>query len=75
MNNADKIRLERVAEQLEVEATTWADGFAGRNPDGSLRWDSKEYEFAHVRYVKLMSHAEFIRDLAAGNMRSFDPCI
>lgn len=54
----------RAAATMEKEAETWADGFASRYQDGSIQWNDKEYDWAHVRYLRLMAGARALRALA-----------
>lgn len=52
------------AKLIEAEAATWADGWAVREKDGSLRWDKPD-EWAHVRWHHLCVAAKNLRSIAA----------
>lgn len=60
----DGRRLLDIANLLEAEAKSWADGFAVAREDGVLEW-TPQYEWAHVRHYKLVRAAEFLRAFAA----------
>lgn len=52
------------AKLIEAEATTWAEGWAVREKDGSLKWDKPD-EWAHVRWHHLCVAAKNLRAIAA----------
>lgn len=62
---SEVVRLPKIADLIEAEAVTWVDGFAVRNDDGSLTWPDAEYDYAHVRFIRLMSAARHLRKIAA----------
>lgn len=55
--------LESAAKLLDIEARTWADGFAVSS-DGKFGWPA-ESQWAHVRYTKLVNAAASLRGIAA----------
>lgn len=57
-------RLLKIAAILDQEAETWADGWAVRQPDGTLAWPDKNEQWAHVRWLRLTNGAAFLRQHA-----------
>ena len=62
--DGDRGRLLAAANQLDLEAKTWAEGFAIILADGSEVWGNPEYEWAHVRCARLRIDAAFLREIA-----------
>lgn len=63
LSKSERERLLRIASIVDGEAQTWREGFAAYDGE-RYTWPSKEYEWAHVRCVRLEQSAEFLRQLA-----------
>jgi hypothetical protein len=62
LRQGERERLLRIASLCEIEARSWAEGFAV-DRDGVLRWN-KEDDFAQIRYMRHVAAADFLRHLA-----------
>lgn len=62
-------RLLAIADLLDFEAESWAEGFAVRGSSGAWSWPDPRNEWAHVRHVRLTTAAADLRKFASRKPR------